>query len=204
MRMLGWRFRFAGLVTGAALALGGCDFGAQPPAFKSTDVTGSAIQPAFRLVDHTGTPRTLEDFRGKVVVVFFGFTHCPDVCPTTLTEIALALKRLPPEEAQRVQVLFITVDPERDTPEVLAQYVPAFHPGFLGLTGDAAAVAEAARSFKVFYQKQPGEAPGSYSMDHSAGTYVFDPQGRLRLYVGHGQGAEVLAHDIRLLLAQTG
>lgn len=196
--------RFLGVFAGAALLLAGCDFGARAPAFKSTDVTGAEMRPAFRLVDHTGTPRTLEDFRGKAVVVFFGFTHCPDVCPTTLAQMALALKQLPEDQARRVQVLFITVDPERDTPEVLARYVPAFHPGFLGLTGEPEAIAEAARSFKVFYQKVPGQRPGGYTLDHSAGTFVFDPQGRLRLYVSHGQGPEVLAHDLGLLLAQTG
>lgn len=204
MGALGRLLRFLGLAAGAALLLAGCDSGTRPPAFKSVDVTGAKMRPAFRLVDHTGTPRTLEDFRGRAVVVFFGFTHCPDVCPTALAQIALALKQLPEDQARRVQGLFITVDPERDTPEVLARYVPAFHPGFLGLTGDPAAIAEAARSFKVFYQKVPGQAPDSYTMDHTAGIFVFDPQGRLRLYVSHGQGPEVLAHDLRLLLSQTG
>lgn len=196
--------RLLGALAGAAALLAGCDVGPQRPAFKSTDVTGAEMRPMFRLVDHRGTPRTLEDFRGRAVVVFFGFTHCPDVCPTALAQIALALKQLPEDQARRVQVLFITVDPERDTPEVLARYVPAFHPDFLGLTGEPGAIAEAARSFKVFYQKVPSQGFDGYTMDHSAGIFVFDPQGRLRLYLSHGQGPEVLAHDLGLLLAQSG
>ena len=173
--------------------------GPSSPKFEASDITGVDFGRAFKLFDHTGKPRTLEDFRGKVVVIFFGYTQCPDACPTTLAELASVMQKLGPDAA-RVQVLFITVDPERDTPTLLSQYVPAFNPSFLGLYGDAAATAETAKEFKVIYQKQPGTTPGSYSMDHSAGTFIFDPQGRPRVYVSYGQGPDVYAHDIRQLL----
>jgi protein SCO1/2 len=180
-----------------ALALVGC--GQKGPSFEASDITGSTFGRDFALSDPAGAPRTLADYRGKAVVVFFGYTQCPDVCPTTLAALAEAMKKLG-AEADRVQVVFITVDPERDTPELLAKYVPSFDPRFVGLHGDADATARTAREFKVIYQKQPGVAPGSYSMDHSAGAYIFDPQGRLRLYVGHSQTPEVFAHDLHELL----
>jgi protein SCO1 len=180
-----------------ALVVAAC--GPTAPKFLGSDVTGAGFGHDFRLTDHTGKPRTLADFRGKVVVIFFGYTQCPDACPTTLSELAAALQKLGPDAA-RVQVLFVTVDPERDTPDLLSHYVPAFNPSFLGLRGDAQATADAAKEFKVIYQKQPGATPGSYSMDHSAGTFIFDPQGRLRVYVSYGQGPEVFAHDIGELL----
>ena len=169
------------------------------PQFKASDITGSSFGRDFELRDPQGNARRLADFRGKAVVVFFGYTQCPDVCPTTLAALAEAMKELGPD-ADRVQVLFITVDPERDTPALLAQYVPAFDPRFLGLYGDAEATARTAKEFKIIYQKVPGSSAGTYTMDHSAGTYVFDPQGRLRLYVANGQGADVFAHDLRELL----
>jgi protein SCO1/2 len=169
------------------------------PQFKASDITGSSFGRDFELRDPQGSTRRLADFRGKAVVVFFGYTQCPDVCPTTLAALAEAMKDLGPD-ADRVQVLFITVDPERDTPALLAQYVPAFDPRFLGLYGDAEATARTAKEFKIIYQKVPGSSAGTYTMDHSAGTYVFDPQGRLRLYVANGQGADVFAHDLRELL----
>lgn len=169
-------------------------------AFKNTDVTGLGYARDFALTDHNGKPRTLADFKGKAVVVFFGFTHCPDVCPTTMAEMAGVMHLLGPQ-AEKVQVLFITVDPERDTPQLLAQYVPAFHPGFLGLVGDKAATDKVAKEFRVFYQKVPGKEAGSYTIDHTAGSYVFDPQGRIRLFIRHGQGAEPIAHDLKVLLA---
>ena len=161
--------------------------------------SGSSFGRDFALHDHNGKNRKLADFRGKAVVVFFGYTQCPDVCPTTLAALAEAMKDLGPD-ADRVQVLFITVDPDRDTPALLAQYVPAFDRRFLGLYGDAEATARTAKEFKIIYQKVPGSSVGTYTMDHSAGTYVFDPQGRLRLYVANGQGADVFAHDLRELL----
>jgi protein SCO1/2 len=182
-----------------ALVLGLAGCGPDAPRFKASDVTGSAFGRDFALVDHTGQARTLQDFRGKAVVLFFGYTQCPDVCPTTLAALTETMRQLGPDAA-RVQVLFVTVDPQRDTRELLASYVTAFDPAFLGLAGDAEATARTAREFKILYQKQPGRTPDTYTVDHSAGTFVFDPQGRLRLYVGHGQGPDVLAHDLRLLL----
>jgi protein SCO1/2 len=182
-----------------SMTLAGCSKPATPPAFNSVDITGAQYARDFALTDHTGKPRTLADFKGKVVFLFFGFTQCPDICPTTMTEMAAVLKKLGPD-ASRVQVLFVTVDPERDTQELLAQYVPAFDPSFIGLYGDAAATAKVAKEFKVFYAKSPGATPDSYSMDHTAGSYVFDPQGKIRLFVRHGNGADPIAQDIKLLL----
>jgi protein SCO1 len=191
------RFRRRFLAALASLALAGC--GAGGPKFEASDVTGSSFGRDFELEDPDGRKRTLADFRGKAVVVFFGFTQCPDVCPTTLAALAEAMKALGPD-ADRVQVLFVTIDPDRDTPALLKQYVPAFDPRFLGLRCDAAATARTAKEFKIIYQKVPGPTPGSYTMDHSAGSYVFDPQGRLRLFVSNGQGADVYVHDLRELL----
>ncbi len=168
--------------------------------FKNTDVTGLDYAKDFALPDYTGKMRTLADFKGKAVVVFFGYTQCPDVCPTTMSEMANVMQQLGPL-ADKVQVLFITVDPERDTPELLAKYVPAFDPRFLGLVGDKASTEKVAKEFRVFYQKVPGKEPGSYTMDHTAGSYVFDPQGRIRLFIRHGQGPEPIVHDLKLLLS---
>ena len=183
------------------LAVAAC--GPAAPKFQGSDITGINYGRDFRLNDHTGKPRTLADFRGKVVVLFFGYTQCPDVCPTTLSELAATMQKLGPD-AERVQVVFVTVDPERDTPDLLSRYVPAFNPSFLGLYGDAAATAATAKEFKILYQKQPGSTPGAYGVDHSAGTYLFDPHGRLRVYESYGQGPEVFAHDIRALLQEAG
>jgi len=180
------------LLLGVALAA--CDAGTK---FRSTDLTGADYGKVLDLTDHNGKPRHLEDFRGKAVVLFFGFTHCPDICPTTLAETAAALKKLG-ADADRVQVLFVTIDPERDTPDALAKYVTAFDPRFLGLRGDAQATSRAAKEFKVFYEKRKtGE---SYSMDHSGQTYVIDPQGRLRLLVRPERLGEDLPEDLRTLL----
>lgn len=193
------------LFLAAVLLAAGCDNG--KPQFRHTDVSGADYAKGFALTDHNGKKITLADYKGKVVTVFFGFTQCPDVCPTALAEMREVVAKLGPDGA-KLQVLFITVDPERDTQALLAQYVPAFHPAFIGLYGDAQTTAAVARDFKVFYQKVPGKAPGSYTVDHSAGTYVFDPQGRLRLFVRPapaGEAASVsadrLVSDIRLLLA---
>jgi protein SCO1/2 len=169
-------------------------------AFKNTDVSGLGYARDFALTDQDGKPRTLADFKGKAVVIFFGYTHCPDVCPTTMAEMAAAMKELGPD-ADRVQVLFVTLDPERDTPAVLKQYVPAFDPRFIGLSGDQEATARVAKEFRVFYQKVPGKEAGSYTLDHTAASYVFDPQGRVRLFVRHGQGPEPIAHDLKMLLS---
>lgn len=184
----------------AALALAGC--GASGPSFRNTDITGADYGKDFTLTDHTGKVRTLADFRGKAVVMFFGYTRCPDVCPTTMAELK-AVKEQLGEDGKRMQVLFVTVDPERDTPQLLANYVPAFDPSFLGLYGDAAATAKVAKDFRVFYQKVPGKTPDGYSIDHTAGSYVFDPQGRLRLFVREGNPANLVA-DIQTLLRTSG
>lgn len=182
----------------AALLLAACDGGG--PKFKNTDITGADYAKGFALTDHAGKPRTLTDFSGRVVVVFFGYTHCPDVCPTTLVELKQVMQALGPD-ADKVQVLFITLDPERDTPQVLAQYVPAFDQRFLGLFGDGETTPKTAKDFKVFYEKRPGASPGSYTIDHTAASFAFDPQGRLRLYVKHDQ-IGTLADDIRTLLKE--
>ena len=163
-----------------ALAVAAC--GPATPKFQGSDVTGAPFGRDFHLVDHNGKPRSLADFRGKAVVVFFGYTQCPDFCPTTLAELAAAMQKLGPD-ASRVQVLFVTVDPS-----------------FIGLFGDDKATSEVAREFKIIYQKQPGKTPGSYTLDHSAGTYIFDPQGRLRVYENYGPGPDVYAHDLREVL----
>jgi protein SCO1/2 len=184
----------------SAAFLGGCGDRPETSKFKLTDISGVDFGKALNLTDHNGKPRTLADFRGKVVTVFFGFTHCPDVCPTALAEMAQVVKALGPD-ADRVQVLFVTVDPERDTQQVLTQYVPAFNPAFLGLYGDAEATARAAKEFKIYYQKQPAR-DGRYSVDHSAGTYILDREGRLRLFAQYGTGAPALLHDIRILLGR--
>lgn len=171
------------------------------PKFRSTDLTGADFGKELALTGHDGKPRTLADFRGKAVVLTFGFTHCPDICPTTLADVAAALKKLGPDAA-RVQVLFVSVDPERDTPDVLAKYVPAFDPGFLGLTGDAAATQRTAKEFKIFYEKRPGGAAGAYTVDHSGQIYVLDAQGRLRLFVRHDRIAQDLPEDLRTLMKE--
>ncbi|HJY77252.1 MAG TPA: SCO family protein [Burkholderiales bacterium] len=188
-----WSITICSLSLAAAL-IAGCD---GKPRFKSTDITGADYGKTLELTDQTGRPRRLEDWRGKVVVLFFGFTHCPDVCPTTLADLSQVMKQLGPD-AERVQVLFVTVDPERDTPEALGKYVGAFDPRFLGLYGDTAATQRAAREFKVFYEKR--KTADGYSVDHSGQTYVIDPQGRLRLFVRPERLASDLPEDLRTLL----
>ncbi|MBI5658754.1 MAG: SCO family protein [Nitrosomonadales bacterium] len=177
----------------------GCKQPAAAPSFKSTDITGIDSGKDFRLNDHLGQPRTLSDFKGKIVVLFFGYTHCPEACPNTLMELALAMKRLGPE-ADKVQVLFVTLDPERDTQALLAQYVPAFYPSFIGLYGTPQQTAETAREYRVFYNRVAGAAPGSYTIDHSLGSFIYDRSGKLRLLASYKSGADVLVHDIKQLL----
>lgn len=187
-------------IAAMALALAACDkVSTTPPSFNSTDVTGLGYARDFKLTDHTGKQRTLADFRGKVVVLFFGFTQCPDVCPTTMAEMAQVMNELG-DDAKDVQVLFVTVDPERDTQELLAQYVPAFHPSFIGLRGDAAATDAVAKEFKVFKARVAGKTPDTYTMDHTAASFVFDKEGKVRLYVRPGQGAKAVAADIKQLI----
>ena len=168
--------------------------------FYGTDITGVGFGRQLSLTDHNGQKRSLKDFRGKLVVLFFGYTHCPDVCPTTLSDTAAAFKLMSPEEVERIQVLFVTVDPDRDTPEMLKQYVPYFHPTFLGLYGTPAEVAAAAKEFKVFYRKHVTPGSTGYSVDHTAGSYVLDSKGRLRLLMPFGHSPEDMAHDLRQLL----
>ena len=195
-------FRIFGLLL--VLFLSGCgpDACSTPgkSPFQGTDITGADWGKDLRLTDHNGQRRSLADFHGKVVVLFFGFTHCPDVCPTTLGELGATLKRLGPD-AGKVQVLFITLDPARDTQAVLSKYVPSFNPSFLGLTGTNEEIAQAAKSFKVFYKEQESSSKAGYTLDHSANTFVIDPQGRLRLLFGYGSGVALLVHDIQALLA---
>lgn len=172
-----------------------------PPSFQSTDISGADFGRLLALTDHAGKPRTLADYRGKLVVLFFGYTSCPDVCPTTLARFAEVVKSLG-AEGEQVQVLFVTVDPARDTQQKLAAYVPWFHPSFIGLYGDAAATEAAAREFKIFYSRKALEGGTGYVIDHSAGAYVFDRQGRLRLYVKDEVPNAGLVTDLRQLLAE--
>jgi protein SCO1 len=184
------------VIMAVALGVTAC---ADKPSFRNTDITGAEFAREFSLTDHNGTRRTLADFKGKAVVVFFGFTQCPDVCPTTLAEMSEVTQQLG-EDSKRLQVLFITVDPERDTAALLKQYVPAFNANFLGLTGTVEEVTKVAKEFKVFFQKQPTKTPGGYTMDHTANSYVFDAQGKVRLVVKHGLGAAPLVQDLKQLL----
>jgi protein SCO1/2 len=202
------------LATCLAILLAGCS--PEPAHFNATDVTGADWGRDFHLNDSSGKTRQLTDFRGSAVVLFFGYTQCPDVCPTTMSKLHEVMAQLG-EEAKHVQVLFVTLDPERDTPELLAQYVPAFDARFIGLYGSLEATAATAKEFKVFYQKQPGPTParksfyqkqkpaGSvaerYTIDHTAGLYIFDPQSRLRLFVRDGEEPPKIVADLKVLLA---
>ncbi len=181
----------------AVAALSACS--PDKPQFKSIDITGADYASGFSLSDHNGVQRSLQDFKGKVVVVFFGFTQCPDVCPTALTELA-EVKRKLGSQGDRLQGIFITVDPERDTEEVLKAYMANFDPTFVALRPTLEQLPEVAKAFKIYYKKSEGKTAGSYTMDHSAGSYVFDPEGRVRLYTRYGSGAEALASDVALLL----
>lgn len=184
---------WAGLLL--ALALGACG----NPAFKLIDLTGADYARGFNLPDANGQPRALQDYAGRVVVVFFGYVQCPDVCPTTLTEWQQVRQALGADGA-RVQVVFVTVDPARDTPEVLRAYMANFDPSFVALVPSAEALRQVASEYKVYYRQVPGPTPTSYTMEHSAGAYVYDPNGQLRLYARYGASVEALTHDVRLLL----
>jgi protein SCO1/2 len=185
------------LVASAAL-IAAC--GENKPQFKAVDLTGADYAKDFSLPDASGKMRSLQDFRGKAVVVFFGYTQCPDVCPTTMAEIAQARKILGPD-GDKVQGVFITVDPERDTPEVLRAYMANFDPSFVALRGTPEQTAAIAKDFKVYFKKVDGKSAGNYTMDHSAASFVYDAQGRLRLYTRYGTGSQALADDLKLLLA---
>lgn len=171
------------------------------PSFTAIDLTGADYAKDFDLTDHNGQRRTLADFRGKVVMVFFGYTQCPDVCPTSLSEMA-TIKQLLGEDAARFQGLFVTVDPERDKPEMLKAYMENFDPGFLALYTTPEKTAEVAKEYKVFYKKVPGPTPTSYTIDHTAGSYVYDTQGHLRLFTRYNTKPELTVADLRQLLRQ--
>ena len=190
-------FRFL-FFSSLALTLVACE-AKLPSPFKASDVSSRYAQADFHLFDADGKPRSLADYRGKVVALFFGYTHCPDVCPTTLADMAQVMRQLDKDDG-KLQVLFVTLDPQRDTREMLAQYVPAFHPRFMGLSGDAGATAQVAKAFGVMYQKQTGKN-GGYTLDHSAGTYLIAPDGKTVLLAPYQQKTEFLVQDIKLLLA---
>ena len=171
--------------------------------FRGVDVTGAEYARDIPLTDHNGQPRHIKDFAGKVVVVFFGYTQCPDVCPTSMQELA-EVKQMLGKDGDRLQGIFVTVDPERDTPEVLKVYMANFDPSFLALYGTPEQLAAVAKDFKIYYKKVDGKTPTSYTMDHSAGSYVYDPAGRLRVYNRYGSGAQALAADVKVLLAEAG
>ena len=187
------------LSASAALGLASCSKQAAPQ-FSGIDITGAEYARELALPDVDGRQRSLADFKGKVTVVFFGYTQCPDVCPTTMLELSEVKKALGADGA-RVQGVFVTVDPERDTPEVLKAYVNNFSPDFVALRGSLDQTKAAAKAFKVYFAKVPGKTEGSYTVDHTAGSYVFDAQGKVRLFTRYGTGAEALKHDLELLLA---
>jgi protein SCO1/2 len=193
---------FVVTLAGAAV-LAGCDRLAgkgAAPTFHFTDITGAEFARKLELPDVDGKPRTLADWKGKVTVVFFGYTQCPDVCPTTMAELA-QIRTLLGADGDKLQTVFVTIDPERDTAEILKSYVTNFGPGVVALRGDAEQTAAAAKEFKVFFAKVPGKSPGSYTMDHSAASFVFDPAGKVRLFVPYGGDPKVLAADIRQLIS---
>lgn len=192
----------AALVLVVSLLLSTCgEKDALQPKFATVDITDAPWGKDFQLTDHTGQARSLADFKGKAVVLFFGYVNCPDVCPTTMAKLAAALNTLG-AGANRVQVLLVTLDPKRDTPEILRQYVPAFHPTFLGLYGNEQATDAIAKEFKIFFQRQKPGANGFYAVDHGGGIFVFDPQGRIRLFISDEHGPDVIARDLQTLLQQ--
>ena len=196
---LGLRRHFLSLcLVAAGLGLAGCK---DAPSFSAVDITGADYATGFSLTDHNGQTRTLADFKGKVVVIFFGYTQCPDVCPTSMSELAQA-KQLLGTDGDKLQGLFVSVDPERDTPEIMKAYMANFDPGFLALYAAPNALPELTKSFRIYYKKVEGKTPTSYTMDHSAGSYVYDTQGRVRLYTRYGGGAQALADDVKKLLAE--
>ncbi|MEI7783071.1 MAG: SCO family protein [Betaproteobacteria bacterium] len=181
----------------ACAALAACS--PDKPDFRSIDITGADYARDFKLVDHNGQERSLADFRGKVVVVFFGFTQCPDVCPTAMAQL-VQVKQLLGRDGDKLQALFITLDPERDSAEILKAYTANFDAGFLGLRPSLEQLPELTRHFKIFYKKNEGKTPTSYTLDHSAGSYVFDTQGRVRLYARQNMSAAAIAEDLKILL----
>jgi protein SCO1/2 len=184
---------------GAATLLGACS--EQKPSFAAIDMTGAAYAQNFELTDHNGQVRHLTDFAGKIVVMFFGYTQCPDVCPTSMAELAEVKKALG-KDGERLQGLFVTVDPQRDAPEMLKAYMGNFDPSFLALYTTPEKLVELAKDFKVYYKRVEGKTPTSYTMDHSAGSYVYDTKGQLRLFTRYGSGAQALTKDIQTLLKE--
>ena len=198
-RALRSRLLAAALAGSALLGLAGCT-GSEPAAkFHTLDISGVDYAKGFSMPDAHGQQRSLADFAGKVVFVYFGFAQCPDICPTTMLEMA-EVKKLLGEDGDKLQIVFVTVDPERDTPEVMRAYMESFDPQAVALVGSAEQVAAMARDFKVFYEKKPGSTPDTYTIDHSASGYMYDPQGRLRLYVRYGTPVDQIAADARQLL----
>ena len=191
--------RLTGLPVALAALAGLAACSDPKPSFNAVDMTGADYAKGFALKDADGKERTLADFKGKVVVLFFGYAQCPDVCPTTMTEMAQVKQQLG-KDGDKLQVLFVTVDPDRDTPEVMKAYMGAFDPAFVALIPTQEQLAAMAKDYKAYYKKVDGKTPTSYTMDHSAASYVYDPQGRLRLYNRYGSGAQSLASDIQLLL----
>jgi len=189
------------LAAAGALALSACERAAPPHHFNAIDLTGAKYAQGFNLPDFDGKPRTLADFKGKVAVVFFGYTQCPDACPTTMAELSGVLKTLGPD-ASKVQVVFVSVDPSRDTPALLKNYVTNFRPDFLALRGDEAQTKQVVKDFKLIVEKVPGKTPDSYTIDHTAGTYIFDREGRVRLFASQSLDPALLADDIKALLAE--
>ena len=183
----------------AASLLGACS--EKKPEFKAVDITGADYAKDFQLTDQNGQVRSMKDFAGKVVVLFFGFTQCPDVCPTTMSELAEVKKALG-ADGDKLQAIFVTVDPERDTPEVLKAYMANFDPSFVGLSGTPEQLAAMAKDYKVYFKKVEGKTPTSYTMDHSAASYIYDPKGNLRLYSRYGSGVPALVSDVQALLKQ--
>jgi len=197
MPMFNRRLFFSAFSAVLAIALVACN--PDKPSFKAIDITGADYARGFTLSDHNGQTRSLSDFKGQVVVVFFGYTQCPDVCPTSMTELA-EVKRLLGAQGGKLQGVFVTVDPARDTPEMLKAYMANFDPSFLAFIPTPEQLAVVAKDFKVYYKKVDGKTPTSYTMDHSAGSYVFDAQGNLRLFSRYGSGPQALADDINTLL----
>jgi len=196
------RFALAAITALTALALAACQkAGPEKPAFKGVDLTGAEYARTLNLTDQDGRARSLADFKGKVLVVFFGYTQCPDVCPTTMAEVA-EVKRSLGAEGDKVQGIFVTIDPERDTPALLKSYLASFDTSFIGLRGSEEQTQAAAKEFKVFYAKVPGKTPETYTMDHTAASFIFDTEGRVRVYARYGAGAQPLGDDIKLLLAE--
>lgn len=190
------------LATALGFGLAGCDLYSTPKSsFKGVDLTGAKYARELQLPDIDGRSRSLADFKGKVVVVFFGFTQCPDVCPTTLAELSQVKKALG-ADGDKVQGVFVTVDPDRDTPELLKAYLGSFDPSFVALRGSQDQLKAAAQEFKVYFAKVPGKTPESYTMDHTAASFIFDTEGRIRIFSRYGSGAEALSQDIQTLLAE--